>query len=406
MEKAPPFKIWWFALLVVAAVVPRLPAVPAAFSIDDPWLVDHAAGSAGPVSAVFEAWPPGVYRPLVTLHFDACQALFGDWAPGYHLVSVALHAVVVLLVFLLCARLVGRGRSALCAALAFALLPVLNEAIAWAASVGDLWATGCVVAAAMLALAAADAKPWAAPWLWLSSLAAVLLGCAAKEPAVVAALLVPAAAWAFGRRRPIWGWTMAYPAIVIAYLSWYASRVQGPGIGAMLWGSPWRCLETTVQNLVMALVPLGRNAIGDVLWGGEGLARVLIAVCVAALGVLIAAASKRGDRVALFGWLWAVAAFLPVCRLPWAERYAYLPAAGFALITAAALENLRSRRSTATTVVVVAVLVIFAFGSILSAVSWTLQNGRYQNRSSIAAQWKPAPKAVSSTRSPLVTRPC
>ena len=56
-------------------------------------------------------------------------------------------------------------------------------------------------------------------------------------------------------------------------------------------------------------------------------------------------------------------------------------------------------------VAAVLVLVVFALGSVLSAVRWTLQVGRYQNRSNAAAQWKPAPNAVSSTRSPALIRP-
>jgi len=406
MVKRRPFKFWWFVLLVVAATVPRLPAVPAAFTIDDPWLVEHAESSVGLGSSLIEAWPPGVYRPLVILHFDACQAVFGSWAPGYHLVSIAVHTCVVLLVFLLSARLVGAGRPALCGALAFALLPALNEAIAWAASVGDLWASAFVIAAVMLALAAADRTGGPALWLWLFSLVAVLLGCAAKETAVVASLFVPVAAWAFGRRRPAWGWTVAYPAVVIAYLGWYASRISGPGMTSMILGNPLRCLEKTVQNLALTLVPIARNTVGDLLWGGQGPTVLLTVAVSVALGALIALALHAGDRVAVYGWLWAIVAFMPVWRLPWGERYAYLPAVGLALVVGAALTRLRTRRTTALTVAIVTVLVIFAVGSILSAAFWTLQVGRYQNRSNIAAQWKPAPNAVSSTRSPLLTRPC
>ncbi len=194
---------------------------------------------------------------------------------------------------------------------------------------------------------------------------------------MVAALLVPVAAWVFGKTRPTWGWTVAYPAVVIAYLAWYASRVPGPWMGWLLWGNPWQALAATVQNLVMTLIPLGRNTVGDVLWSGRGTAGALVVTGVVGLGVLIALALKNGDRVSVYGWLWAVVAFIPTCRFPWGERYAYLPAVGLALVAAAGLNRLRSRRTTAVTVVIVAVLVIFAIGSILSATFWTVGVGRF-----------------------------
>ncbi len=118
----------------------------------------------------------------------------------------------------------------------------------------------------------------------------------------------------------------------------------------------------------------------------------------AVIVVFLLLALRNGDRTAVVGWLWAVAACVPVCRMPWAERYAYLPAVGLALVAAAALNRLRDRRKTAVRMVVVAVLSVFAAGSLLSAFEWTRRVGRFspqvQNRSSAAAQWKPAPKAV------------
>jgi hypothetical protein len=238
----------------------------------------------------------------------------------------------------------------------------------------------------------------------------MVMGMMAKEPAIVAAVLVPLAVWLFGRRRPTWGWTVAYPAVAIAYASWYATRVAGPGMGAHLAGNPWQCLSSTVQKLTMALIPFGQNTVGDLLWSGQGMSWVLTVAGVVGFGVLVVLALRRRDRVAIFGWLWAVAAFLPVCRMPWGERYAYLPAVGLAVVAAAFLSRSRGRSAPLVTTATVVVLVVFALGSLLSAVRWTLQVGRFaapaQNRISIAAQWKPAPKAVSSTRSPALTRPC
>jgi len=405
MVKNRSVRVWWFVVLFAAAAMPRMPVAPAGFTIDDPLLVEHAEASGVPAQVLIESWPPGLYRPLVGLHFEVCQVLFGSWAPGYHMVSITLHVVVTWLVCLLCARLSASGWPALCAGLGFALLPGLNEAIAWAASVGDLWAALFVVVSVLLAVSATESKPRLEGWLWAASLTAMVMGMTAKEPAIVAAVLVPLAAWLFGRRRPTWGWTVAYPAVAIAYASWYATRVAGPGMGAHVAGNPLQCLSSTVQNLVMALVPFGQNTVGDLLWGGQGMSRALTVAGVAGLSVLVALALRRRDRVAVFGWLWAIAAFLPVCRMPYGERYAYLPAVGLALVAVAFLSRRWGRHAPAVTTATVLVLVVFALGSVLSAVRWTLRVGRYQNRSNAAAQWNPAPNAVSNTRSPALIRP-
>ncbi len=404
MKRSAPF--WWFAVLTLAAVLPRLPLVQAGFSIDDSMYVQLAGESDGLVSGVLEPWPIGYYRPLVSQYFEICQRVFGEWAPGYHLASITCHVVVVWLVFLLCSRVAGFGWPALYGALAFAMLPILNEAIAWTASVGDLLATGFVISAVLLALAAAEARAAVGWRLWLASLAAVVLGCGAKETAVVAGLLVPVAVWVFGPKRPGWGWIAAYPAVTLLYVSWYATRVPGIGTVGILMGNPWQCLAATTQSLVMALVPIARNEVGDWLWTAQGMSRFLVVVCMASLGGWIWMAVRSRDRVLVSGWLWAAASFIPVCRLTWAERYAYLPAVGLALVAVAVCRRFPDRRGTALGLVV---LVIFAVGSALSASQWTRRVGRFaaptQIRMSIAAQWKPAPKAVSSTRSPALTRP-
>ena len=180
MVKNRSVRVWWFVVLFAAAALPRLPVVPAGFTIDDPLMVEHAEASGGPAQVLIESWPPGLYRPLVALHFEVCRVLFGSWAPGYHMVSIALHVVVTWLVFCSasgCRPQVGR----LCVrALGFAMLPVLNEAIAWTASVGDLLATGSRVASVLLALSAAESRAAVGGWLWAASLVAMVMGMMAQ----------------------------------------------------------------------------------------------------------------------------------------------------------------------------------------------------------------------------------
>lgn len=107
MAKDQPFRMWWLVVLTVAAVLPRLPLVQAGFSLEDPTYVQVAAESDGLISGMLEPGPSGYFRPIVSLYFDIFQRMFGEWAPGYHAMSIFAHVVIVWLVFLLCSRLAG-----------------------------------------------------------------------------------------------------------------------------------------------------------------------------------------------------------------------------------------------------------------------------------------------------------
>lgn len=78
------------------------------------------------------------YRPLMTLGYLVCYQLFGPLAYEFHLMNVALHAAVVLVLFALTRRMFGDRRLAFAAALIFALHPIHTESVAWIAAVTDL----------------------------------------------------------------------------------------------------------------------------------------------------------------------------------------------------------------------------------------------------------------------------
>jgi protein O-mannosyl-transferase len=69
------------------------------------------------------------YYPVVHSAFWIEHALWGDTPTGYHLVSIALHAVSAFLVFLILRRLDVPG--AVLAAVIFALHPIQVESVAW-----------------------------------------------------------------------------------------------------------------------------------------------------------------------------------------------------------------------------------------------------------------------------------
>ncbi len=199
MIQASRWSRWRFAVLAIAAIVPRLPAVSSGFGIEDLAYLQYASEHSGPGGILLAAWPYGFYRPLVTLHFELLQPVFGEWAAGYHLASIIVHVLVVWLVYLLISRILKNAKAAFLAALVFAVLPSQTEAIAWACSVGDLWAAALVIVSVLLAIAAPDQRPERAPWFWVGALLAALAACGAKESAVAVGLAAPLAAWLFAK---------------------------------------------------------------------------------------------------------------------------------------------------------------------------------------------------------------
>ena len=71
-----------------------------------------------------------LYRPLTLFTYAVNYAVGGLWPAGFHLVNVALHALVCVLVWHFAQRLFGDAALSTCAALLFAVHPIHCEAVA------------------------------------------------------------------------------------------------------------------------------------------------------------------------------------------------------------------------------------------------------------------------------------
>lgn len=83
-------------------------------------------------------WGAVLYRPLRTLSYALDYAVFGQWAPGFHITSLILHLASVATVYLLTSALIRIPAVSFMAALIFALHPVHIEAVSWISSRADL----------------------------------------------------------------------------------------------------------------------------------------------------------------------------------------------------------------------------------------------------------------------------
>ncbi len=135
------------------------------------------------------------YRPWVTLAYTLEYHFFGDRPLGYHLVSVALHLLIVALAFAWLVRRVAPGGGPVAGLAAgvgaglFAWHPTRVESVTWVSGCTDLWMALFV----LLALSAWD-KLRPRPGAALATLL-LLLGFASKETAAAVPVWLALDAW-------------------------------------------------------------------------------------------------------------------------------------------------------------------------------------------------------------------
>jgi hypothetical protein len=134
-----------FAVLAVAAPLAACWSALQLGFVSDDFLIlarlDRFDGLRNPL-AYFGLRHFDYYRPLAFLSFALDRSLWANRAIGYHLTSLALHALNALLVFSLARRMMGAW-PALVAAVLFAVHPSHHEAVYWLSARFDLLAASC-----------------------------------------------------------------------------------------------------------------------------------------------------------------------------------------------------------------------------------------------------------------------
>ena len=122
-------------LLVLATLVVYAPALDSEMVADDFLLVSRISFREA-ATYWHETFGLGrsEYRPLTALSFAIDNALWNGDPRGYHFTNIALHATVVVLVFLWVRRLSGRTSVGLVAALFFLVHPIHHSRVNWIAA--------------------------------------------------------------------------------------------------------------------------------------------------------------------------------------------------------------------------------------------------------------------------------
>lgn len=308
--------------------------------------------------------PSNYYRPLMHLANLFLFQAFGAVPWPFHLANILLHALATALVALLARELLAgpdrpaSGPAALAAGLVFAAHPIHTEAVAWIGALPDLGGAAASLAAVLLYVRAAR-RGTSSRASFAASAALFLLGALFKETA----LLVPISllAWEIalapgasarvrlGRFAPLAAAWAIYLALRIHALGGLSLHVEGRGLGL---GSLALSFPDLLARYVRKLfVPWPLDAYSQVsspdsVWSAEVGIGLGVAVALAIAGGW----AWRRDRVALVGILFFLIALGPAFYTPaiggarFAERYVYLPSAGFALALASLLSRLPEGR--------------------------------------------------------------
>ena len=320
------------------------------------------------------------YRPAQTVLYLALYSVFGFDAFAFHLVLVLIHGANTLLVYSLGRRLLKSRDAALVAGIVFAVHPIHSEAVVWIAVFPDVLLTA-VVLAALLWFVRWDAAPRRGQIAGLAAL--FFLALLIKEPGAMLVPLLAGYEYLY-LGRPVWpreNWAL-YASLMGVFGVYVLLRIHALGGMAPAQGIHYKLhgkvlilsiIGTLGQYLAKLIAPVHLNYFYffEPTTSLTPLTTVSLAVELAMIAAIFLLRSRRGSNAPSisYGLFFILMPLLPALNLNgvgenvFAERYLYLPSAGFVLVVAAVWEWLAARqRETAWALVAI----------IVAASAWTV----------------------------------
>jgi len=305
----------------------------------------------------------GLYRPLTTLSYALNYAVGGESPSIYHGFNIALHALNVLLLLLLCQQYWSVER-AFFTALIFAVNPVLSEVVSSVVGRAELLSFTFGVLG-LLVNCRCKKESERIKKISLHLLCALLLCCSqlAKENGMAFSLALVCVG--LSQRRRVWSaWVFPALAIVVATaIKWFAIGELKPTVigfidnplayvtTAIRWANGLTLLVRYVFKLAFPW-PLSADYSYDQIplytsWLSLDIVLAFVLSCSLMLSAFYLLKQRKR------AWIWAALTGLPilmVCSMPiasstiFAERLLYLPAVGLSLILAGCLTGLKARK--------------------------------------------------------------
>jgi len=311
------------------------------------------------------------YRPLSMVAF-ACD--YGIWRlnpAGYHATNMLLHALNVLLIYLFILKLGMRERLAIFTALFFAAHPIHTESVTWIknrseiiASLFLLWSFYLYIRHSREAFARPRLKYYA------GSLICMIAALLSKETAIVLPILLMVYAALFVSReekKNAMAGILSFMGLAILYMAckFYIFNASHGAAHASL-GFIDRVLtviKTFGIYVNLLTLPVSLNAERTFQIPHNFADPVVISSLITIILLLIISFKIRENRALTFGILWVIMAIIPISNIillaarPVAEQRLYIPSIGFCLVLAAALEEIRSKK----TVISLGILIFFLY---------------------------------------------
>lgn len=321
-----------------------------------------------------------VYRPLVFLSYSLNYFTLGMHPAGFHLLNLALHAWVTVMLFFLLKELLGERLIALVAAWLFAVHPIHTEAVTNVAGRPELMAAGFLLAAWLAHLRGRE----------VAALALFLMAMMSKESAVVLPAMLVIGDYASSRWKPPARYVRML-ALAAAYVGWLW-YMQGGRLGRQLipmidnplagMPAPWRilnALSVAWKYVGLQIYPATLSA--DYSFNAIPVSRSWVVLLPALLGTLLiawlwigAVLRRQGVPIVAGGIYFVAFATTANILIPtgtiMGERLAYLPSAGLCLLAAWIWSRLPLRRRTSALGLLVLIVGAFAMRTVFRNANW------------------------------------
>ena len=311
------------------------------------------------------------YRPVATLSYYLIYSIGELNAGYYHLFSVLLHALNVILVYLLADRIIKNRYSAVIAGLLFACHPALSEAVDAISYNEDLLTAAFFLLAFIGYTGINTAEVKSCIRVYILSLFSFLLALLSKEMAIT----LPAVIFLYDLAiRDAGGRSLSLNSILrtikdriyfysgyvavsmfYLYLRFVAFYQPGESIKPFYGSLVERIifLPAHIYSFIkLAVFPVGLNAdyvfsYPDGFFATDNLIGLVVVSGLVAASFVV----YKKSKAIFFGIWWFLITLFPVYNLiplfnPFAERYLYLPLQGFCAAVAVVLNDfLKSRLS-------------------------------------------------------------
>jgi protein O-mannosyl-transferase len=388
-------------LVILASAAVYLPSLTYGFVSDDSRQISMAAPrftwSAVPSYFTTDIWSfveqekSNYYRPVFLIWLLVNYKAFGDDPLPWHLTTIGVHLVVVLLLYLLVQKLTRDRTAAAIAALLFGLHPAHTEAVSWVSGVTEPLFAALSLGVILCHIRAREATDPGDRIRWrAASVALFALDIFQKETAIVVPVLLFAEWWLSPdlsskdrreRVRTAFLGLLPYLYTTVVYIGMRVIALGGFTPHRSVW--PWRTMLWTLPSVAWfylrgLLWPTGfgifydLNAVTQPRWAN--FVSPLLPVVLAAASLLWIA---RSSRVAAFAVTLMVVPLLPVLYVRAFSptdlvhhRYLYVPSAGLALLAALGFLRLSRWSNAASAATLAIVAALLAWGTVQESRPW------------------------------------